>query len=82
MPEAPEFPEFRIVAVHSAPHTRYDRIMARKRVDDALSYDAFLEREKRELSWGIARVIALADIMLVNEGSLDDLREQATNLIV
>ena len=76
-----EFLDFRIVAVHSSPHTRYERIMARKRVDDAQSYDAFMDREKRELSWGIAQVVALADVMLVNEGSLDELRKQATDLI-
>ena len=76
-----EFPDFRIVAVHSSPLTRYERIMARKRVDDALSYEAFIEREKRELSWGIAQVVALADIMMVNEGTLDELREKAMDLI-
>lgn len=75
-----EFRDFRIVAVHSSPLTRYERIMARRRVDDALGYDAFMEREKRELSWGIAQVVALADIMLVNEGTLEELGEAAKKL--
>jgi len=70
-----EFKDFSIVAVHTSPATRYRRILARKRVDDTLSYEAFIERENREFGWGIAQVIAQADIMIVNEGSLNDLQE-------
>jgi dephospho-CoA kinase len=76
-----EFEDFSIIAVHTSPQTRYERIMARKRVDDTLSYEAFLERENRELGWGIAQVIAQADIMIVNEGSLEDLDKQITTLL-
>ncbi len=69
-----EFPDFRTVAVHSSQKTRYERIMARKREDDTVTFQAFQDREKRELSWGIAQVIALSDIMLVNEGNLEELK--------
>lgn len=71
-----EFNDFSIMAVHTSPSTRYQRILARKRVDDTLSYAGFLERENRELGWGVAQVIAQADIMIVNEGSLDELDEE------
>jgi len=71
---------FRIVAVHTSPKTRYDRIMARKRIDDTLSYESFIEREQRELSWGIAKVIVLADIMVVNDGTKEELKESALAL--
>jgi dephospho-CoA kinase len=75
-----EFDNFKLVAVHSSPRVRYNRIMARKRVDDAISYEAFMDRENRELSWGAAQVVALADIMLVNEGSLSELQERSMEL--
>lgn len=77
-----EFDDFSIVAVHTSPATRYERILARKRVDDTLSYESFMEREKRELSWGIARVIVLADIMIVNDGSLEELLKKGTGLLI
>ena len=75
------FEDFRIVGMHSSPATRYQRISARKRVDDTLSFKSFQERERRELSWGVAQVIALADIMIVNEGSLKELRERTQELL-
>ena len=71
------FPEFRIVGVHSSPSTRYRRIMARKRVDDVLDFTEFQAREQREIAWGIAVVFAYSDIMLVNEGGLEDFRMRA-----
>ncbi len=66
-----------VVAVHASPKTRYDRMLRRRRPDDAATIEAFRTRDVRELSWGLGDVIAIADVMLVNEGTLDDLRRQA-----
>ncbi|MCI4371517.1 MAG: flagellar hook-basal body complex protein FliE [Thermoplasmata archaeon] len=66
-----------VLAVHASPKTRYDRMLRRRRKDDAGSIEAFRTRDLRELSWGLGDVIATADLMLVNEGSLDDFRGQA-----
>lgn len=65
-----------ILAVHSSPQTRYSRLIARGRADDPEGKEALnkaRERDMRELSWGIGRVIAMADVMIVNEGSIGDL---------
>jgi len=59
----------KILAVHASPKTRHQRLIHRGRRDDGTLEDA-LERDKRELSWGIGTVIALADLMIINEGSL------------
>lgn len=56
-----------IVAVHSSPRTRFERLLARRRVDDPTSWEEFVERDRRELSFGLGEVIALSDYMLVNE---------------
>src|SRR5213596_1542395 len=66
-----------VVAVHASPRTRYERLLRRKRLDDALTIEAVRARDLRELSWGLGDVVATADIMLVNESSLDQFRRQA-----
>lgn len=66
-----------VVAVHASPKTRYERMLRRRRTDDAGSIEAFQARDLRELGWGLGDVIATADVMLVNEGSLEALREAA-----
>jgi len=66
-----------VVAVHASPKTRYERMLRRRRLDDAGSIEAFRARDLRELGWGLGDVIATADVMLVNEGTLDKLRRQA-----
>ncbi|TLZ47003.1 MAG: flagellar hook-basal body complex protein FliE [Methanobacteriota archaeon] len=66
-----------VVAVHASPKTRYDRMLRRQRRDDAASPEAFHARDVRELGWGLGDAIAMADIMLVNEGTLEEFRRQA-----
>lgn len=66
-----------VIAVHASPRTRYERMMNRRRADDAETYEAFQARDTRELSWGLGDVIATADVMLVNEGTLDEFRHAA-----
>jgi dephospho-CoA kinase len=62
-----------IVAVHASPKTRYERLATRARSDDPKSWQEFAERDARELGVGIGNVIALAQEMLVNEKSFEDM---------
>ncbi|MEM2122698.1 MAG: AAA family ATPase [Candidatus Bathyarchaeia archaeon] len=59
-----------IMAVHSSPSTRFKRLKSRGRSDDPKDVEEFHLRDRRELEVGVGEVIALADIMLINEGSL------------
>lgn len=61
-----------LVAIHASQKTRYERLRKRGRKDDPLKWEEFLERDLRELSVGLGSVIALADIMLVNEGKTEE----------
>ena len=61
------------VTIHASPETRFRRLLARGRSDDPKSWDIFYERDSRELNVGLCRVIALADVVLVNEGTIDEL---------
>jgi dephospho-CoA kinase len=69
--------ELTVIAVHASPKTRYERMLRRGRTDDAGTIEAFRARDTRELGWGLGDVIATADVMLVNESSLEALHEAA-----
>ncbi len=71
-----------IVAVHAAPHIRFQRLSQRGREDDALTSEEFHERDARELDIGIGRLIAQADIMIVNEGEYEDLKSKIHQVLV
>lgn len=58
-----------ILAVHASPRTRFYRVRKRQRAGDPTSWEAFKERDYRELTFGIGDVIALADYMLINEST-------------
>ena len=68
------FENFIIVAIHAPPNQRYQRLLARGRRDDAASLEKILERERRELSFGIGNVIALANYILVNDGTIQEFK--------
>ncbi|HEY0196297.1 MAG TPA: AAA family ATPase [Methanobacterium sp.] len=64
------FPDFKVLSVNSSPETRFKRLLNRKRADDSHIKPEFEIRDKRELKFGIGDVIATADYMVVNEGSI------------
>jgi dephospho-CoA kinase len=70
-----------IVAVHASPKTRYERLASRARSDDPKSWQEFAERDARELGVGIGNVIALAQEMLVNEESVEDMNALSASVL-
>lgn len=70
-----------LVAIHSPPKLRYERLLRRGRGDDPKSLEEFRERDERELRVGVGDVIALADLLVRNEGSLADLEEEFRGLM-
>jgi len=70
-----------LVAIHSSPRSRYPRLMARNRADAPRSWEEFQDRDRRELGWGLGSLIAVADFMLVNEGTLEEFREAARGFL-
>ncbi|MHA1266745.1 MAG: AAA family ATPase [Candidatus Helarchaeota archaeon] len=73
--------KFIILAIHASPKTRYQRIRIRQRSDDGQDYRTFIERDNREIKAGIAKIIALADIMIVNEKDVEILKQQILNVL-
>jgi len=71
------FGDLFVLGIYASPETRYDRIESRGRGDDPSGMQDLYDRDRRELKWGIGNAFALADGMLVNEGSLDEFRRAA-----
>ncbi len=71
----------RLVAIHSSPSTRYPRLIGRGREDAPKNKEEFEARDERELSWGLGSLIALADVMIVNEGSLEGFKSSCAKVI-
>lgn len=73
--------EFELVAIHTDPEHRFDRMVKRGRADDSKDLDVLKARDEREMTWGIARTIALADEMVVNDGTLAQFRHKVEKLL-
>ncbi|HEV2226194.1 MAG TPA: AAA family ATPase [Nitrososphaerales archaeon] len=61
-----------LVAVHASPARRFELLKDRGRKDDPLTYDMFVQRDRRELGVGIAEAIALADETISNQHTTPD----------
>ncbi|MFW9962005.1 MAG: AAA family ATPase [Candidatus Sifarchaeia archaeon] len=70
-----------VVCVHASPKERYTRLRERNREDAPSNWDVFRERDIREISVGLGGVIALSDIMLVNEATLVEFQRQSKELV-
>ncbi len=64
-----------VVAIFASQRTRYDRLVKRNREDAPKNTEEFRARDKREISWGLAETMALADTMIINESSLEDFKK-------
>ncbi|HUJ84624.1 MAG TPA: AAA family ATPase [Candidatus Acidoferrales bacterium] len=66
------FNKFSVAAVHASPETRFSRLFTRRRSDDPNVWDAFYERDMRELGVGLGNVIAMAEQLIVNDNSAEE----------
>lgn len=73
--------EVTVVAIHSSTGARYERLVKRKRDDAPSNIKEFEERDEREMGWGLAKIIALADITVPNESSLEEFRALSKSVL-
>jgi dephospho-CoA kinase len=73
--------DFVLIAIHTDQMHRFERMRNRKRADDSPDAEVMRARDEREMGWGIARTIALADEMLVNDATLDAFRAKVAALL-
>lgn len=72
--------DFSLIKIEASEETRYARTGSRKREDDIEGWEAFRAKDERELGWGMGEAMEMADFKIINEGSLEDLRNRATVL--
>jgi len=65
---------FIVIAITVSDEIRYKRAMNRGREDDSQDINLIKERDRRELGWGLGKVIDLADMKISNEVGIEDFR--------
>jgi dephospho-CoA kinase len=80
--------EFHLVEVCAPMEARLKWLAARGRPDDpscgepdSLAAAALEQRECREMGWGMCEAMKIADLKLINDGNLDDFREDVKRLL-
>ncbi len=73
--------DFYLVAITSSPEERLGRLTRRGREDDPSDESEARVRDEREMGWGIARAIAMADSTLTNEGSLPGFKQEVAEFL-
>ncbi|MEM1556683.1 MAG: AAA family ATPase [Candidatus Bathyarchaeia archaeon] len=76
-----EFPSFKVIAIHASPKTRFERLLRRGRSDDPKDWETFCSRDRRELGVGLGNVIATADFVIINEGTIEELEREIKKVI-
>ncbi len=71
------FQKFTVLAVHASPETRFNRLFNRRRSDDSCEWAVFRERDMRELTVGLGNVIAMAERVVVNDISIEEVKGKA-----
>jgi dephospho-CoA kinase len=75
------FTDLILIAVHSSPENRFQRLSKRKRSDDPEGWNLFQKRDLRELSVGQGDAIALADYMIVNDGTYNEFKIKVDEVV-
>lgn len=73
--------DFILVRIEAPLVLRYNRIKTRGRGDDLLNIEQFKEREERENRWGMGEAMEKADKVIMNEGSLEEFKEQIKRIL-
>ncbi|MDT7901416.1 MULTISPECIES: AAA family ATPase [Acidianus] len=71
-----------IIAIHSPPSLRYQRMISRMRPDDSKNIEDLRRRDLDEIRLGIGGVIALADYIIINDSTIDEFKKRAEEVIL
>ena len=74
-------PDFVLVLIDCSDDVRMARITSRGRDDDTGTLGAFQDRDRRELGWGLGDVVVAAEVVIPNEGTVEDLHRRVHELL-
>ncbi|MEM1873879.1 MAG: AAA family ATPase [Acidilobaceae archaeon] len=69
-----------VVGVFAPPKLRLERLLRRGRAGDVKSIEEFKMRDNFNLSYGVGNLLALADYMIVNDSTLDNLVQESRRI--
>jgi len=67
--------QFTLIAILASRKNRFARALARKRNDDIVDWEGFKQKDDRELRWGLKEAIKMADVLIDNNGTLEEFRD-------
>lgn len=67
--------QFALIAIIASQKNRFARALARKRNDDIVDWEGFKQKDDRELRWGLKEAMKMADVLIDNNGTLEEFRE-------
>lgn len=67
--------QFTLIAILASQKNRFARALARKRSDDVVDWEGFKQKDDRELRWGLKEAIRMANVLIDNNGTLEEFRE-------
>ncbi len=77
-----EIGKVKVLLIHTAPETRFKFLQKRGRKDAPKDLKPFKERDEREMSVGLVKIIALADEAISNNGiTIAQLKEKTQKII-
>ncbi len=73
--------QFTLIAILASRKNRFARALARKRNDDIVDWEGFKQKDDRELHWGLKEAMRMADVLIDNNGTLEEFRENVRTVL-
>ena len=77
-----KFWKFPIVAITVSEEIRFKRLFERNRGDDPKILSDLKLRDEREIEFGLMEVIRTADYTVINDSSIDELKEKTRKIVL
>ncbi len=77
-----KFWKFPIIAIVINEKVRFNRLFERNRSDDPKSFEELNERDKREIEFGLDKVLENADYVIQNNSTIKDLKNNTRKVVI
>jgi dephospho-CoA kinase len=77
-----KFWKFPIIAIVVSDKLRFKRLFKRHRSDDPVSYEELKERDKREIGFGLNKLIESADYTIKNDSTVEKLKKRVRKVFL
>ncbi|MDA0524093.1 dephospho-CoA kinase [Methanococcoides alaskense] len=73
--------DFTLVFIDAPLELRFERVTSRGRSDDMTDIEALKQRDERELGWGLAEAIKVANVTVDNIGTIEEFKEKINTIL-